>query len=291
MDRIALRAEDLKLEVVPHAGGIVSAFWSETPAGRFEWFRSGAGGDALSAACFPLVPYSNRIRHGRFRFGGQAFTLPLNFGDHPHSIHGHGWKAPWRVVEQGAGRLHLVYRHDADAWPYDYEARQAFHLAPDSLTIELSVRNLSDESMPAGLGLHPYFPLRARATLRAEVDAVWLTDDEVMPTERVSPPPRWELSRGAEIDGMAIDNGFDGWRGAARIDWPDDGASLTIAADEPLGKLVVFAPPGGDFFCVEPVSHVTDAFNMAADGASDTGMRVLKPGEILSARVSFSPKI
>ncbi len=291
MDRISLRAENLCLEVAPNAGGIVTAFWTEARTGRIDWFKAASGTDALSAACFPLVPYSNRIRNGRFHFADREIALPLNFADHPHSIHGHGWQAPWQIADQGADRLDLVNRHAADAWPFEYEARQSFRLSVGALEIEVSVRNLSIEKMPAGLGLHPYFPLRANATLGADVDAVWLTDDEVMPTKRVRPPPSWDLATGVEVRDMAIDNGFDSWSGRASIAWPDEGASLEIAADTALRKLVVYAPPGGDFFCVEPVSHMTDAFNRAADGAPNTSMRALAPGETLSARVSFKPII
>ena len=43
----------------------------------------------------------------------------------------------------------------------------------------------------------------------------------------------------------------------------------------PLGFLVVYTPPGEDFFCAEPVSNATDAFNLAAAGRTDTGMLVL----------------
>ena len=28
-----------------------------------------------------------------------------------------------------------------------------------------------------------------------------------------------------------------------------------------FGHLIVYTPPGEDFFCVEPVSHMTDAIN------------------------------
>jgi aldose 1-epimerase len=291
MDRICLRAGALRLETVPSKGGIVTGFWSETPAGRVDWFRPDPGGDVLAAACFPLIPYSNRIRDGRFRFRDREIALPLNFGDHPHSIHGHGWQSPWRAAHQTEDTLALDYHHDADAWPYEYEARQEFRLTADRLKITLSVRNLSDADMPAGLGLHPYFPLRANAALTADIEEVWLTDDEVMPTERVAPPPRWDLSLGAELRNMKIDNGFVGWNGVASIAWPEESARLTITASDCLRKLVVFAPPGENYFCVEPVSHVTDAFNMAANGASGTGMRILGPGETLTARVAFSPEL
>ncbi len=282
MSDVALGSHDLRLSVDPDAGACVTGFWSMRDGQRFDWFLPS------DKACFPLVPYSNRIRGGRFRFGGREIALPLNFGDHPHSIHGHGWQAAWDVVESASNRLLLGYGHAADEWPWAYVARQTFQLGESGLTITLELENQSNSDMPAGIGLHPYFPLRD-AQLTAEVAGVWLTDDEVMPTERVALPERWNLRQGVAVPDMDIDNGFDGWNGRAVIAWPESGAGLTILADSLLRNLVVFAPPGGDFFCVEPVSHMTDAFNLAAGSTAETGMRVLAPGEALSARVTFSP--
>jgi aldose 1-epimerase len=48
----------------------------------------------------------------------------------------------------------------------------------------------------------------------------------------------------------------------------------------------VYTPPGQSFFCAEPVSHITDAFNLAAAGQRDTGMLTLAPGE--SVRAAFT---
>jgi aldose 1-epimerase len=54
--------------------------------------------------------------------------------------------------------------------------------------------------------------------------------------------------------------------------------------------LVLYTPPAADFFCVEPVSHVTDAVNLAASGRTDTGLRVLAPGETLRAAMTLVPE-
>ena len=51
---------------------------------------------------------------------------------------------------------------------------------------------------------------------------------------------------------------------------------------------MVYTAPGADFLCVEPVSNVADAFNLAAAGDGRTGMRVLAPGErCASLRMDF----
>jgi aldose 1-epimerase len=52
---------------------------------------------------------------------------------------------------------------------------------------------------------------------------------------------------------------------------------LVMQASAGLGRLVVYVPPGQDFFCVEPLSHVPDALNRPA--GMETGLQVLGPGE------------
>ena len=51
-----------------------------------------------------------------------------------------------------------------------------------------------------------------------------------------------------------------------------------------------FVPAGQDFFCVEPVSNMTDAFNLAAAGETATGTRTLEPGESLTGRMRLVPR-
>ena len=50
-----------------------------------------------------------------------------------------------------------------------------------------------------------------------------------------------------------------------------DGIRLTLTAED-SDWLHVFRPPAGDFFCLEPVSHMPDAINRPE------GMAMLAPG-------------
>ena len=294
-DSIHLRFGDQEVALAPALGGAVLHFRSIIDGEIVDWLRPAsadaiAQGDPLGAACFPLVPYSNRVRAGRFAFAGQRIELPLNFGDHPHSIHGHGWQAPWRIIASTKRSASLAYHHVADAWPFDYTARQHFALDDGGLTVTLELTAEGPARMPAGLGLHPYFPRTPETRIHARVGQVWRVDDEVMPLERVRPTVPCDPNRGIAADRVALDNVFTGWDGSAVIEWPERRARLRMTADRALGFLVVFTPKGEDFLCVEPVSHATDAFNLAAAGAGDTGMRVLESGQSLSASVRFTPE-
>ncbi|HMH77326.1 MAG TPA: aldose 1-epimerase [Candidatus Udaeobacter sp.] len=288
MDLITLRAGDAAVELAPEAGGSVTRYWIERGPVTREWLRptpAGAlrAGHPELAAAFPLVPYSNRIRAGRFSFRGRSVVEPLNRPPERHAIHGHGWQARWQPTEVTAATARLEYRHPAGAWPWAYHATQRFILTPSELTVELGLSNQSTAPMPAGLGWHPYFPRTARVTIAADVRAMWLTDEERMPTERVAPP--------APPFGRGRDNCFVGWSRRVTIDWPELGARLVMRATPPLDYLVVFTPARRPFFCVEPVSHVTDAFNLAEAGRSDSGTLVLEPGETLRTAVVLTPEL
>src|SRR5262245_11549759 len=289
MDIITLRAVEASVELQPAAGGAITRYWHERAGVTREWLRPPPPHPirgVTPAAAFPLVPYSNRIRDGRFTFRGRTVQLPLNFPPERHSIHGQGWQAAWRPIGETATEARLEYEHPASAWPWTYRATQRIALSPHRLVVSLAVVNESAEPMPVGLGWHPYFARTPGATITADVRAMWLTDDETMPTT-LETSPAVDLARGIAVERVAIDNCCVGWTGRASLEWPDVGARLTMTAPPPLDSLVVFTPPQRPFFCVEPVSHVTDAFNLAAAGRTDTGMRVLESGETLRATVTL----
>jgi aldose 1-epimerase len=293
---ITLCADRARAGIAPWIGGsIVHYHWLDG-ARRHDWLRPAtaadlAAGTADRLACFPLVPFSNRIRDGRFAFGGHAIALPLNHRPQPHALHGHGWQAAWSVVERADDRIALEYDHRAGAWPFPYRARQEFLLTGDELRLSLSLENRGRETMPVGLGFHPYFPRTPRCRLSARVDAMWGTDAEVMPTALVDADPRLGGAHGLPVADVMLDNAFTGWHRQATITWPERGARLLLDADAPLGFLVVYSPGGRDYFCVEPVSHCTDAFNLVAQGRTDTGMLTLHAGASVSAVVRLRPSL
>ncbi|NIA68825.1 aldose 1-epimerase [Pelagibius litoralis] len=296
-DRVTLRAGRAELELSLD-GGCITAFRWHGSAGAIDWMRpapAGSGFPPTDTACFPLVPYSNRIRDGRFDFEGRLYQLPLNFPPESHAIHGHGWQGRWQVEARGEASATLVFENSDSAtrgeWPAAYRAEQRFELSEDDLLVEIAVSNEGDQSMPVGLGLHPYFPRTPECRLTAEVGRMWENDDEVMPTLMVTPPPEKDPNHGVLPSSAGIDNCFAGFGGKAVIEWPEWRAKMTIYSGASLGFLVVFTPPGENFFCVEPVSAMTDAVNLAQEGRGDTGFRSLAPGERFAAKLRFAPAL
>ncbi|MDE0792821.1 MAG: hypothetical protein OSB08_04155, partial [SAR324 cluster bacterium] len=145
--------------------------------------------------------------------------------------------------------------------------------------------------MPAGMGLHPYFVRTPLSIITAKTEKMWVNDSENIPLRLQSVQESECLSQGLNVNKKTLDNIFSGWNREVLISWPEWKASLKISAEVPLDFLVIFTPQDEDYFCVEPVSHVTDAFNLLDRGDSGTGAKILLPDEILEAKISFVPEL
>ena len=282
---LTLRAGALSLDLAPSLGGGIVAFRREAvDLMRPTKPADLAAGAVRQFASWPLVPYSNRIRGGRFPWRGRIVQLPTDASD-PHAIHGVGWRRPWTVRDPSPSAVCLDLEHAADAsWPFAFRAQQCFALDPDGLTLWMAVTNTGGEPMPAGLGPHPYFPRDARTTLQFRATQVFENDADKLPLRVVKPPPALDFSRAKAVDAHPFDTVFLGWDGTARIAWPQHRLALTFTADAVFSRLVVYVPPGQDFFAVEPVTHDTDALNRGAD----SGIATLAPGESLEGSMRFA---
>jgi len=273
-----LQYQAARLKLDPDRGGAIREFswWGRdvlrpTPAGR--------GADPFDMACFPMVPYVNRIAGGRFCFAGRTVQLQRNWSADPHPLHGQGWRLPWSVAAADTSSATLRFEGGGDEWPWRYRCEQSFQLLENGLLVELSVTNLSATAMPAMLGLHPYFPDAGHALVKASVPRVWLADSQALPLNETATPPAWALEPARAVDTVPLDNGFAGWDGVAVIRWPD--RTCTIRAPQ-CGFLHVYSPPGRDFFCLEPQTAAPGA--LQRDPAP---VAVVAPGDRFSIRVNF----
>jgi len=285
--RVVLRAGDLELSLLPALGGSVASYrWLRGSGDVVPLFRETPPGadDVLATACFPLVPYSNRIRDGRFVFRGRTVRLAPNLPPQRHPLHGQGWRGAWTVERAGDEAAELAFRHDAGEWPWAYEARQRLRLDAGGLGAVLSCRNLSDQPMPCGLGFHPYFDASEDTVIDTRVTGVWTVDAEVMPVFLKPPTGRYDLS-GRRIAGAGLDNGYEGWSGEATICWPARRAGLRIASAAP--RFQVYAPADQPVLVAEPVTNANDALSRPEDEWPALGLTVLEPGEETSLAARF----
>jgi aldose 1-epimerase len=279
---VALSAGGLRLRLSPSIGGSISAF---------EWLGAGPLRPilreshsplekVLDAASFPLVPYVNRIRGGRFSFRGREVRLRPNMAGDPSPLHGQGWLNRWDVEAASDRQALLRFQHEAGEWPWAYEAKQQIDLDELGLSLTLSCANLSDEPMPCGLGMHPYFPCGGATRIDTSVTHAWTIDADVLPVDKVPAEGRYDL-RHRLVCGQDLDNGFGGWDGEARMSDPDWPYALRMSSRD-AHFFQLYSPSEGGIFVAEPVTHANAALNAPEEQWPRLGMRVLEPGAAMS---------
>jgi aldose 1-epimerase len=271
-----LHAGALRLALRPDLGGCMAGLWHrDTPI-----LRSVEPAELASSRVsggFPLVPYSNRLAYRKFRWKGHDYTTQPNFDDSPHSLHGVGWRRPWEMISSSVLEVVLRLRHPGDAdWPFPFEVLQYFTLTPQSMSVQMIFTNTAEVIQPVGLGWHPYFHKRSRSRLHIELSDRWDSDAAQLPIRKVAQP-----GIDSDVSHLNFDNCFEGWKGPARI--RDEKFSLQLTSS--LSYLVVYTPQDKAYFCVEPVSHVSNAIHMADPAAH--GLRSLSPGETFEASMKL----
>lgn len=269
--------------LLPHTGGSIGGW---CVGGQDMLRRAIADNDPLATASFPLVPYSNRIAGGCFNWAGERISLRPHPIAQPHAIHGVGWQQVWEVTQSRSYAVRMSLRHIGDAdWPWPFFAEQSLSIGPDWLTIDMSVRNDAGHAAPLAFGHHLYFD-NSSANLRFSAQCIYPVGPDDLPQSPVALDRPNDFSTGLPIAGCALDNCFGGWDGRADIIWEDREFAVQIEAD--MNNAVVYTPSGDDYFCFEPVPHISNALNRA-----DGDMHVIAANEIFRATIKLkaTPKV
>ncbi|MDR3636154.1 MAG: aldose 1-epimerase [Isosphaeraceae bacterium] len=245
-----------------------------------------------------LFPYPNRVRAGRFTFQGKDYTLPVTHG--PNAIHGFALDASWDVIEHKAtateatitGRYQISKNSPEmrSHWPTDAILQIRYALSGRRLSMTINVSNPTDNDLPYGFGIHPYFrlPFRPNGDLTATSVVLpaaeyWVLE-EFLPTGEKRPvDDRLDFRKGKPIKGLAIDDVFggleyEGDRAVCRLIDRALNCEFRLSFDKPFRELVAYTPPGsGDIISLEPYTQTTDAVNLQPKGI-DAGLRVLGHG-------------
>jgi aldose 1-epimerase len=285
---VTLANTHLRLDVAPFLGGGIT---------RFDWRGEGAllpifrrcrrvsvDTDPNQLACYPLLPYSNRIGGGHFTALGKRVVVPPNRSAEPLPIHGDGWLSVWQVAE--ASREHVQLSLDRSfGKPYAYRATQTYALDGPTLVVTLELENAGHEILPFGLGLHPFLVRDADTELSAAAAGLWLSGKDWLPQRHVQVPPAWQFGVAYPLPHATVNHAFTGWSGQAAVVWPKRRLSLSIAAS--CDYYVLYTPCGEDFFCFEPVDHPINAMNLPG-GAAENGMTLLAPRERMTRTFRFT---
>lgn len=286
------RDADLHATFVPPLGMIGSSLRH-----RGEELLGQRGGLAKYAASgstmgIPLLhPWANRLAGYAYRVGERAVTIDaanprLHRDANGLPMHGllaayGGWRIAERAAEATGARLVATLDFAADpdllaAFPFPHTLTFTATVCDAALRIALRVHATGDLPVPIAFGFHPYLSLpdeRATWQLHAPVRRRATLDARGIPTGASEPC--------AIADGPIGDRTFDDLFPAldtpARFSISSGGRRIAVAFDEGYPCTQVFAPPGEQVICFEPMTAPTNAL------LSGAGLRTILPGQTFTA--------
>lgn len=224
----------------------------------------GPATDPGQLACCVLMPWSNRLYGGGFRWRDHDVNIgPMRPGDR-FALHGDAWLAPWQVVTSTLDELVLTHTSGPQAG-FAYVGRVRYRVDDTALHVELSVQHRGPQPLPYGLGLHPWFVRDPDTMVAFRSTGRWEPDATRAPRlfRPLRSSQRLSFDRGRPLPKGRIDHVYAGWDGAAEVRWPARGLGLRMHAQPPARYLVVYSlppePGQAGFVCLEPVTHGNDA--------------------------------
>jgi aldose 1-epimerase len=249
-----------------------------------------------------LLPWPNRIRDGRYSFGGSEHQLPLSEPERGNAIHGLVRWSVWAPVEYAADRVamhHVLYPQPG--YPFLLSLTVQYALSAAGLTVTMSAVNVGQGPCPFGAGAHPYLTLGTMqvdsATLLVPARTRLEADERAIPIGRVEVAgTEYDFREPREIGSLQLDHCFtdlaadsDG-RIRAGLSAPD-GSSATLWMDAAYSYLMVFTgdtlgpPKARRSVALEPMTCAPNGFQ------SGEGLLTLQPGERFSADWGITPGV
>lgn len=226
-----------------------------------------------------LVPWPNRIRDGKYTFGGAERQLAISepaFGNASHGLLRFG---SYAAAEHTDDRLVLT----ADVvpqtgYPFHLRTRVIFTLLTDGLHVEHVIENVGAATAPVALGIHPYLQIGGVPTedlvIRSTGTSTLVLDDRKLPVDEVPVDAATDLREGRRLGDVALDNAYRGFdrdadgRTRHTLTAPD-GRRVELWQDAGFPWAQVFTTdryPGNPLaVAVEPMTAPSNAFATGQD--------------------------
>jgi len=240
-----------------------------------------------------LYPWANRL--GANTYTAEGTTVTLTPGQHrvradPNGLPIHGVLAAypgWRITTESADDLTVELDFGADpellaSFPFPHLLAVTVRLAGQTLTVRTMVTPTGDDAVPLCFGFHPYLQLPGVSRDQWIIETPQLRrlrlDGQGLPTGETTPQPAVTERLGDK----AFDDGYDEVADGAVFAVSGGGRRIEVHFEEGYPAAQIFAPPGEDVVCFEPMTAPTDALRRG-------GYRSARPGG--SAVAVFSIRV
>ena len=242
-----------------------------------------------------LAPWANRLPGWRYRAAGVEVDLDgLDLHTDPGGLPIHGTLTAhrgWRLERLAADADRAVLEAGLDygdwpellaAFPFPHRLTVTFALQGASLAVTTTLTATGDRPVPVAFGWHPYLRLpgapRAAWRLLLPFRTHLELDDRGLPTGKAADEP----AEAAPVGERTFDDLYvlDADPAERRLGLEAAGRRLVVGYGDGYDHAQVFAPPGAEFVCLEPMTAPTAAL---ATGATP----LVAPGDSFSARFTI----
>jgi aldose 1-epimerase len=245
-----------------------------------------------------LAPWANRLDSDGFWANGVRYTLQPELKNYRRDGFGqpiHGllaYSPEWKVAKVTSDADGAAVTSRLEFWrypdymkqfPFAHTIDMTYRLRDGELEVETVIENLSESPMPVSVAFHPYFQIhdaprdewKVQLPAREQV----ILSDKLTPTgERRANP----YSSATGLKGVKLDDVFTSLTrnesGFAEFAVQGKAERISVLFGETYPVAVVYAPEGRDFICFEPMSGVTNAFNLHHDGKY-AELQTIPPGQ------------
>ena len=169
----------------------------------------------------------------------------------------------WTVLDRSERRLRAALAFDdpelLEAFPFPHRLELDAHLRPDGLETTTTLVATDDTPVPVAFGFHPYLRLpgvpRAEWEVGLPVRRRLVLDDRALPTGRTEDVEPYA----GPLGDRTFDDGYDRLEPGVPFSLSGGGRRIEVAFGDGYPVAQVFAPPGQDLICFEPMAAATNA--------------------------------
>ncbi|MDF2823688.1 MAG: aldose 1-epimerase [Mycobacterium sp.] len=239
-----------------------------------------------------LYPWANRLSTNTFDADGTVVDIAPDAPGvrlDPNGLPIHGLLAAhpdWEVVSETDDELLVTFDFAGhpellSSFPFPHTVELSVTLRQRTLTVRTVVSATTETPVPLCFGFHPYLQLPgvARDQWLVETPALrhLAVDDQGIPTGAVTPQPAAQELLGDKT----FDDGYDEVADGSVFAVSGGGRRIEVHFGQGYPAAQIFAPPGEDVICFEPMAAPTDALTRG-------GYRTAGPGTPALAEFSIT---
>jgi aldose 1-epimerase len=228
-----------------------------------------------------LAPWANRMDPDAFWANGREYKLnpaAVNLRRDPNGLAIHGlllFAADWKPIALHANADSAEYTARLEFWrhpgwmaqfPFAHAIDMTYRLSGGVLEVRTTIHNESCDPMPLIIGFHPWYQLptpRDEWTVHLPVRTHYTLSDKLIPTGETTPT---NLPDPTPLVGRHLDDVYGEVKSSEEFWVESEGRRISVRFGPKFQTAVVYAPKDRNVVCFEPMTGITNGFNLAHAG-------------------------